>query len=103
MLESQIQIQIVQYLKLKKIVFFSVPNEAVNSMQRMMKLKKMGLRPGVSDLVILLKNGKSLFVEVKAKKGRQSDNQIKFEKDIKKLGFNYYLVRSLKDLISVLD
>ena len=97
MLESDIQALIVQYLKYKNIMFFSVPNEGVNSIKRMMKLKKMGLRSGVSDLVILMKN-RVIFVEVKQKGEKQTENQISFEKDVIDLGFEYHVVYSVEDV-----
>ena len=106
MLESAIQIQIVNYLHYKNIYFFTVPNEAAGggrgAMIRMRKLKKMGLRSGVADLVLLLKGGKTVFLEVKTDKGRQSENQKEFEKEIKKLDFDYYIVRSVEDVEEIL-
>ena len=97
MLESDIQAQIVEYLKYKNIMFFSVPNEGVNSIKRMMKLKKMGLRSGVSDLVILMKN-KIVFLEVKQKGEKQTNNQVLFEKDVIDLGFEYHVVYDVEDV-----
>jgi hypothetical protein len=38
-----------------------------------------------------------VFVECKDDKGKQSENQIQFEKDVKALGFEYWLVRSLEE------
>lgn len=104
--EDKIQMAICQYLSLNKYLFFSVPNELGGAgkdvARRMAKFKAMGLRAGASDLVILFPNGKTLFIEVKSAKGKQNDNQIKFENDLKKLNHNYYIVRSVDDLIEVL-
>lgn len=73
---------------------FSVPNER-NGVQIMQKLKQTGLLSGVSDLIVL-REGKVDFVEVKNAKGVQSERQKKFETMVKALGFDYHLVRSLE-------
>lgn len=53
---------------------------------------------GVSD-IIGIKDGAVWFIEVKTNTGVQSMAQIAFEKQIKKHGGNYLLVRSLGELI----
>ena len=64
------QKKLVQWLKLKKIFYFSVPNGSVlkgNPLQRakqMQKLKSEGLIVGTSDIVIMLPE-KILFIELK--------------------------------------
>lgn len=77
---------------------FSVPNETKTVMEAMYK-KSMGMRSGVSDLIVLKPN-KAIFVEVKTDIGRQSEEQKKFEQIVKNLGFEYHLVRSLEDFKS---
>lgn len=78
-----------------KCVIFSVPNElAGGNAVATMQAKASGLLEGVSDLILVIPN-KVVFVEVKTETGRQKDAQIKFEKNIKNLGFEYWLIRSL--------
>jgi hypothetical protein len=60
------------------------------------KLKNEGVRAGVADLEIKLMGGLNVMVEVKTETGVQSDAQKLFEKRMKHLGFDYYLVRSLE-------
>jgi len=70
-LEAEIQIQLVQYLALaapsRGFLFWSTPNEGMGNARggggigRMLKLKRMGLRSGVADLVIV-KNGSVYFL-----------------------------------------
>ena len=78
-----------------KCVVFSVPNETKDVKEMMVK-KATGLLSGVSDLIVVLPS-KVLFVEVKTTTGKQSKNQIKFQKEVTDLGFEYHLVRSLDD------
>jgi hypothetical protein len=73
---------------------FSVPNEGKSAQEQMYK-KMLGMRSGVSDMIMLLPN-KVLFIEFKDAKGRQSDNQKEFEEIVTNLGFEYHLIRSLE-------
>ena len=98
MTESKIQYDICQYLQSKGIFAFSVPNElAGKDPRRMRHFVAMGLRSGVSDLIVLLPN-RIIFLEVKTDKGRQSDNQKRFQKKVESLGFEYYVVRSVDEV-----
>jgi len=107
--ESRIQQEIVIWFrnnyctKLKKTrcAIFSVPNERKNQ-KEMMSMIATGLMSGVSDLVVLLP-GKVLFVEVKTESGKQQPKQIEFEKTVKYLGFDYFVVRSLDEFKLLID
>ena len=77
-------------------VIFSVPNGAYVSKHQAMKLKATGLVSGVSDLIIIQPN-RCLFIELKLEKGKQSENQKNFENKVKRLGFEYFIVRSLEE------
>ena len=74
---------------------FSVPNESRDRKETMIK-KSMGLKAGVSDLIIIQPD-RVLFVEVKTDTGRQSLKQKEFQNIVERLGFRYLLVRSLND------
>lgn len=52
---------------------------------------------GVSD-IIALREGKTYFIEVKTSSGVQRVDQILFEKQCKKHGINYWLIRSVEGL-----
>jgi hypothetical protein len=104
--ESDIQIQVADWLRLFEarcgFIFFAVPNEGMGEAKttaglgRMAKLKRMGLRPGVADIVIV-KLGRVYFLELKAIVGRQSDKQILFECDAMRVGAEYAVVHSLDE------
>lgn len=59
-------------------------------------LKSTGMMSGVSDLIVL-QPGKVMFIEVKTPTGRQSKEQARFEKIVGRLGFSYFVVRSLEE------
>jgi hypothetical protein len=102
--ESRIQQEIVQWFRnnycLKhhtpKCEIFSVPNERSN-VKEQTRMISTGLKSGVADLIVLLPNGKTVFIECKDEKGRQSERQIMFEESVVSLGFQYFVVRSLED------
>ena len=53
---------------------------------------------GVSDIILLL-DGMAWFIEVKTKKTKQSEGQKEFEKNVKKNGCKYIVVRSIDDIV----
>lgn len=79
-------------------IMFSVANELAGANKiAMMQAKAMGLVAGVSDTIIIHKNREVLFCEFKNETGRQSDKQIDFQNRVELLGFEYKVVRSLKE------
>ena len=84
----------------KKGYYFAVPNgeirgkDPLQSARVMQRLKKEGVRNGVADIVVLLKGGDVIFVEMKTDKGKQSASQKEFEKIVKELGYNYIILHN---------
>lgn len=124
--ESQIQQQIISLLSMlagrHNFVFFSVPNEGIMSVLMSFRVnkidcykivshfKKMGLLPGVSDLMIL-HEGRAYCMEVKLPKYSdgerypehgQSKDQIRFEGNVNKTGIPYEIVYDMNDVLPVL-
>ena len=107
MKESVIQESIVNFLSMicrqYGFLFFSVPNEATvkgtdgADFGRAINLKKMGVLPGVSDLIIGHR-GKMYCLEVKNETGKQSERQKFFEAWCIECGIPYTLVRSVDDV-----
>jgi len=111
--ESIIQQEIVELLSVLAaryaFLFLSVPNEAFLSAIKTFKiadkvafaifaiLKKMGLRPGASDLIIG-HAGRMYCLEVKSEIGTQSEDQILFESWCVKCGIPYVVVRSVDEV-----
>lgn len=57
----------------------------------------MGCHKGLSDLTAI-KDGVTIYIEVKTKTGKQSDWQRQFQKDIENHGGTYILARRIEDV-----
>lgn len=102
MTEDKIQMYIVSFLETtlpKGAVVFHVPNGSgvMGGARKGAKLKAMGLKSGVPDLVVLAQN-KAVFIEVKNEKGRLAQSQKDFAESAKALGFDWFLARSIDDV-----
>jgi 3-hydroxy-3-methylglutaryl CoA synthase len=83
-------------------IIFAVPNGGQRSKAQAMLFKATGLIAGVADLIVIQPN-RIVFIELKKEKGKQSDDQQQFERKVKSLGFEYYLIRSLEQFKSYLE
>jgi hypothetical protein len=109
--EADIQIQVVDYVSLLAaqcgFIFFAVPNESMGEAKtgaglgRMVRLKKMGLRSGVADLVFI-KDSRAYFLEMKKPGGKQSENQIDFQLDCAMVKAQYAVAWSFEEAIKIL-
>lgn len=61
----------------------------------------MGVHPGFADLLVLCE-GRALFLELKSPKGRLSPRQAEFRDVVQAQGFGWALVRSLDDALNAL-
>ena len=111
MRESIIQEQIANALSALSsrygFVYFSIPNEGAlatgrtgdsKQFARLATLKKMGMRPGASDLVLGWQ-GKMYCLEVKNETGEQSTDQLLFEAWCLRAGIPYVVVRGVDDVM----
>lgn len=101
--ETRIQYHIVRYLHLRDLTVYHVPNERQSSAQAMGRLISIGLLPGAPDLVVHVGGGKILYLEVKAPKGRLSENQKRFAARCDRDGVPYHVVRSVEDTEKIID
>ena len=103
--EASLQMAVVQHLMLrapKGAIWFSVPNEGKRSPAIGAHLKRMGMLPGVADLVICLPGDTPSFLELKAKGERQSDDQIAFQDLCRRNGSRYEVADNIDDALAVL-
>lgn len=98
--EKDIQNSICHYLALKRYVFWRqntnpVFNVAGGGFRKMPPFS----RNGIPDIILIRRPmGRFVGLEVKRPKGKQSPNQILFQKDCEGEGGEYYVVTGLKDL-----
>ena len=60
-------------------------------------------KKGSPDFYIFLPNGRTIHLEVKNEKGRQSVGQLEFELKIKQLGHRYCVVRSVDEVETIIN
>lgn len=105
MKESEIQSSIIDYLQLLenkgKIFMQRINNTAIYDPvgKRWRSLAK-GTKKGFPDILVL-KDGKCIGLEVKTNVGKQSKEQKEMEKLMKEHGADYYVVRSLDEVIEI--
>jgi Holliday junction resolvase-like predicted endonuclease len=82
MLESKIQAKIINYLKKNGWLVLKIIKCNIN---------------GMSDLIVF-KNGKTVFIEVKNESGKQSEIQKYVQKQVELQGFQYLLINDISQL-----
>lgn len=100
--EAELQKNIIDYIhqNYPQLLVFSVPNES--TYRRRNYFHSLGMLSGVSDLILIFLNT-VLFIECKAPKGRQSIEQINFQKRVEALGFKYFIVRELDEIKNIIN
>ena len=103
--------QVAQYLKVLTLeeklegVWFHVPNESVvgdrMDIVRIKRKQCLGMINGAPDFIITTRS-KTIFIELKTDKGRQTESQKMFEKWSSKHNIAYSVCRSLDEVSQVL-
>lgn len=101
--ESIIQSQIVSALSLAGVYVFMIPNDAAGktTMAKAGRMKAMGLRAGISDLVVMSHDGRAHFLEVKTETGKLSENQVRFKDLCDYYLWPYAVCRSPQEAIDI--
>lgn len=104
MTETDLQKSVIQWLDLVKpdAYWFHVPNESKSHVSHRRKLKEMGVKAGVADLVFIMRDGKVGFIELKMPKSYTSDNQKMFASRMEFFGVPYEIARSIEDVERIL-
>lgn len=104
--EEALQRQVVSYLRVAlppAVVWWHTPSQkGTRTRAEMGVLKALGVRPGVPDLTFVLPGGKAAFIELKAPKGKPTDNQTTFAEAVTQAGADYALCRSLEEVSKAL-
>lgn len=87
--EHEIQVKVCKYLKKHKIGHWAVPNGFVTDRdyKYINYMKAEGVKNGVFDLTICPGNGNIAFLEIKTKKGKPSEHQLKWLEWFKSNGY----------------
>lgn len=104
--EDEVQTSIVEWLTILenqgRLTFFHVTNNPRNKVHGA-RLKRLGMRVGVADLVVLCPprpgeaSAQCIFIEVKRDGGKHGIAQIKWAELVRGFGFAYATVRSLDE------
>jgi VRR-NUC domain len=103
--ETAIQCTVVQHLNARAVpglLFWHTPNGGYRSKYEAVTFKAMGVKAGVSDL-ILFHTGKLYCLEIKAKGGRASDEQLAFISDVDRAGAYTALATGLDACLATLE
>ena len=57
-----------------------------------------GMPEGTSDIICIMPNGCTAWIECKTATGKQRDAQIRFQQMVESLGHKYYIMRSVEDI-----
>ena len=84
----------------KSIPFTHFPAGEVRDKRTGAKLKHMGLKPGWSDFIVA--TNPVLFIELKYGKGRLTESQSAFSRQVEDLGHHFIVARSVNDVADAL-
>lgn len=107
--ESKLQISCVKWFDLQyphlKHNLFAIPNEGARTLANGARMKAQGRRAGVADMFLAQSSYMSygLFIEFKADKGKQNENQLAFEKAVKANGYRYVIIRSFDEFKELIE
>lgn len=99
-LEDATQRQIIAYIEavVPRVLVWACPNGSRRTATGRPANAVPGLRKGAPDLICALPGGKTLFIEVKAPKGRASAEQEAFHGKLHALGHFCIIARDLDDV-----
>lgn len=96
--ENAVQKAILDYLALKQVFHWRQNNGATYDAKLGFYRTHTGMR-GVPDIICVV-NGQFVGIEVKTKTGKQSPDQVLFQKRLQLAGGKYVLARSVDDVIA---
>ena len=103
--EDALQIAIVGFLEqfaYDDVIWYHVPNQGRRSIGYAMKMRRMGLRPGIADLCFVCPDGRPAFMELKHGAGAVRPDQMTFARKCVRLGIRHEFVRSIDQAMTVL-
>ena len=103
--ESVLQTACVKWFRYQYpyLIIYAVPNGGSRNVREAQRLKAEGVLAGVADLVIMFPQGKSLYIEMKVKGNKQTDNQKEFQKIAETLGHTYAVCYSFDEFKEIIE
>lgn len=103
--ESTLQTSCVKWFRLQypNLVIYAVPNGGLRNSAEAKRLKEEGVLAGVADLVVMLPQGKSLYIEMKIKGNKQTEHQKVFQQKAEALGYKYYVCYSFDQFKAIIE
>lgn len=95
-------VQLLKFSGVPGLIYFHTANEGKRSERTGAFLKRMGFLPGVADLTIIRPGGLAYFLELKAPKGRLSEDQRAFRDLCEANGTPYAVAASSAEVESIL-
>lgn len=85
-------------------LLFSIPNGGNRNIVTAVRLKAEGTITGVSDLILLIPTEKynGLCIEMKYGRGKQTENQIWWERKVEAQGYRYEVCNSIESFIDTI-
>lgn len=85
----------------KECIWWHTPNGGKRNAREAARLKRMGVKAGVPDIVIF-RGCTPYFIELKSPKGRETPTQITMNNDLRSNGIEVALCKSLDEVITQL-
>lgn len=105
MSELSLHISIVAWLRqmaVPGLVYWHTPNGELRNKRTAAKIKAMGCRPGIPDLVFILPDGRTAFLELKMPGGSLSPAQRDFRTAVEALGCPYAMARTIEQAVQII-
>lgn len=97
--EAEIQSAILDYLAARRILAFRVNSGNLLLQNADGSSRRIKLAPkGTADIIGIAPGGRFMAIEVKDRKGKQTPEQLEFEKKVIEAGGYYLLARSVEDV-----
>lgn len=98
--EGKIQLEILKFLRANGVFCWRAQPHTYNARLGIHVANPYAM-PGQPDIIAILSGGQFCGIEVKTKTGRQSADQVLFQKRVERLGARYIVARSIDDVKSI--
>lgn len=108
-IESELQKTCVRWFSYQyseyAFLLFAVPNGGKRNAKEAARLKAEGVRPGVTDLILLVPHGgfAALCIELKTKTGKASELQTEWQDAARKAGNKVVTCRSIDEFMNEIN